>query len=564
MEMASDTLLEQDYSSAPQLDEPSPAEVSLIQVDWFWLAIAGVAPLLALSPLLLVQAFRVWDLAHYRFAPLAILAAISLTVIHFRPAAPDRKRFLLAVIAVISGCFLSLLAVGFFLPTLAHVAIVVILFGWLVGQMGETRISRILSIVLIAAVTIPLPYGWDYDLMRSCQNVAADWTSGSLDAIGVLHLPQPGVLLSRFFLLPISRIAGGPDSIFFLFGFAAVLISARRHGWIASIVLLMSVPLWIILYSTLSQTILGCIGNAWESPESPLPFLLVRVLTFPTILLSMLLFDVSLQGLLRPANWSTYAEEEWLEEDEKLRRTEAIAPTETLSLARFGVGSASAAALLAGILAALMIATHRQAAFGVDRSNAANLQTVSRFDALPAEIAQWEQVDFAERLRRNRDNISTQVLEWSYKRGLDQMILSLNFATPMPEVLAFYNSLGWRSVDAAGKSGGEASSALPNDATFNITPMQNALGAEARLLASNIGVDGEFFLPRQLGDDSGVFTSIFAKLNPVKNDVDSSLFQFQMFHQTIGRQPAVNVEMDKVFQQLRAKIAQEMSKPNRP
>ncbi len=569
MELASEEL----ETTLEPTDLPTGQETVIEEapLDFQWLTFIGVLPLLGLLPLLFVQAVMLWSRPHYHFAPVAILAAIGLVAIHFRVAAPDRKRFMTGLGIATMASVLAIVSVVFFLPTLAQVAATLVVFGWLLGQLGETRTSRILAIAMLIGCTIPLPYGWDMGLIRWLQGVAANWTSASLDALGILHLREGQIIFSRFFQLPITRVAGGVDSVFLLAGLAFFMIAARRHGKLAAIILLLSIPLWAISYGVVSQVILAIYGDSQADVTASLPFLAVRLLVLAIICISVILFDFGLVASLRPDHWESNAEDEWLEDEATLLAKPATAPLEKQGQARLIAMTIAASTLLAGIFATGMIATHTEAAFRVEGVNVAKLTQIAAADALPEQVQDWTRTEYAIETMPLQNGLLVPAFVWKYTSGVEQIRFALQAGSGSGNPIELYIRDGWQADDfrappeTANKA--SASAADPGDSTSEAGPtkreiaqklevlgaktLKNAVGEQAILLTAIIDTAGK---PRPVSEagvkGNDAWDTIFSKLSDARDNSVADAFEVHYLFMGLSGSDNLNPAAISVFEEL--------------
>jgi hypothetical protein len=521
-------------------------------MDSFWLTFLGVVPLLGLAPLMAVEALRIWDRPHYRFAPLAFLAAIALIAVNFRDARPDRKRFLVATIIGTIGCLLGLCSIWFFMPQLAHLSLAIVLYGWLLGQLGETRWSRILALVSLIVVTIPWPFHLDISAMRTLQAAAAKCTSYALDALGVMHLLSGTAISGRYFTIPTTRVAGGPDSFFLFLGLATIFIAARRHGVLATLLLLASVPIWSITYGVISQTVLGIYGNSFIASGHELPFLWVRAIVFVVVVISFVLFEIGLLGLTRPAKWSRLVDDEWLIEDEIMRYRPPIDYTVNQTISRSLSLPLSSILLLAGLSSALMIARYYDNAFASSRSSLQAANEIGNAAALPAQVGDWKRSDFWIDTNLSSSGSVVPQFHWRYTRGLENVTLALTLGTTQLSPIDAYQQQKWRVVEEADAGSNEVQ--LP----YQLVQLRNSLGGQAFLMLSDINIAGEV-VPASLAEKQGdsPWRSIFTKLASDNKAQNRHVFEAEAFYPAIAEQKQVDSAAASLVTALLQAVAQQ-------
>ncbi len=508
-----------------------------------WLAAAGIVPLLGLAPMLLVEAFRIWDRPHYRFAPLPLFVFLVLLGLHFRSAQASKSRQAFATGSVLAGMLLGLVSIYFFMPTLAHAALTFTLLGWLSGQWGTTRMSRIVSMIALIAVTIPLPFNLDVAIIRNLQVLASYWTSAALDTFGVHHFLSGGVLSGRYFDIQILRVGGGTDSVFFLLGLACILIAVRRHGWLGTVLLLASIPLWSVVYGTISQSAIGLYGDSLDTYAEELPFSVVRATCFAVVFISIILFDIGLVAAVRPSQWSKLAEGEWLNEDEQLTLASDLKvgnPTaNTLLIA------GSSVMLIAGLASAWLIASNYSQARGERVVSLVPRELITAQSTLPTQVAEWTQTDYRSVISRSGTSLEYQ---WIYSRGLEQVQFVL---TPASTRMAPWTGVqGWRI------SGGPIEQQSTNN-LFSVTNMEDPNGNSAVLLSSIISVTGQ--VERAMAEDFEVaspWRSIFTKLSDESHKSKDDDYIASAFFASIARQEKLDPAVANLVSTLLQSISQ--------
>ncbi len=541
---------------------PTTVEPGSIQssegIDGFWVTFAAVLPLLGLLPMLFVEAIFLWNRAHYRYVPLALLALLTLIFLHFRPAAPDKTRVMAgAILTGLAGLF-GVASVYFFIPTLAHLAVTLLLCGWLLGQLGETRISRVLALTLLLASTIPLPWGLDTATIGRLQDVAGGWTSGALDAMGILHLHEGQWINSRFFQLPTTRVGGGPDSVFLLFSFAAILVAARRHGTLAAAIMLLSVPLWFLCYGTLSQLILAVYADGQQVTAPDLPVLPVRIGVLILVGVAMILFDVATSSLLRPAAWSSSVEDQWLEEEETLAKKPPITETSKVPFCRFISIPAAAAMFLSGLLATYMIATNSDTALSSTAIPIASLANIAVADTLPESLQEWQRSDYQASMVQVKDGGIAPVFDWKYVRGLDRVEFVLNVGQKPPALISDYEQQGWRVVASPGNEQ-EAGQVVqtPSGVPYRFASLRNSIGQRAFILASEVSTDGQITAgDAQATEESSTFETIFSKLSKDEEQTQRVAFHAHLIHIAVSDLATLPPDVAQIYEQLVARISQ--------
>jgi hypothetical protein len=523
------------------------------QLDSFWLTVVAVLPFLGLLPLMVIQTYHLITTGHYRFAPLVWFAAVIIIAVNFRLAKPTRERFWIAATLCLTGCLIGLVAIWFFSPPLAQLALAITIMGWLLGQLGETQWTRILAISSLFIVTIPPPFLVDVSAIRMLQSFGASWTSSALDAFGILHLldadnaAEVVSIKSRYFSLPISAVGGGLDSCFLLLGLAAVCLAARRHGYAATIVLLLSVPVWSLVYITCTETTLAIYGNAMEDAKLNLPIMTVRIIWLAIVLMLIVLFDIGLVAFTRSKTW--LSQDDWLIDEDKLIDKPAIAASYSQPLARFGSLPVSIALLLAGIVSAWLIARNYQAAIGLGVIPYSMARDIAAEDAVPETVGNWNRVAYGELPDISRDGKFIAKYAWLLERDPEHIRLTATNGESQDNLLERMLNQKWR-VDA------NASDRVIEfeNVRLNVTMLREQSGQQAFVVRTKIRADGSIDASESV-TQATIPTNIFEKLGKPALAKDATAFQIEAFYPTIAEQR----QLDQPTVEYLARIVQNIS-----
>lgn len=211
---------------------------------WTWATL--VLPLLALSPLLAIQASGLMQKPHLQFFPLAILGAAYFLRPNAEPdsEAASRSGLISLWIGAILLCIAALILVS---PWLAHVCFVVMVGVWALGARPNLSVLRVVGICGLIAVTLPPPFGWDQVLVQALQAISSVVCSRLMDITGILHVRRGNIIEIASKPLFIEEACSGVDSQYALMAVAGVLLLLGRAGLIVSLLTIVTVPIWAIL-----------------------------------------------------------------------------------------------------------------------------------------------------------------------------------------------------------------------------------------------------------------------------------------------------------------------------
>ena len=213
---------------------------------WDWCCL--VLPLVALSPLLYLQATFLWSKQHLQFFPLAFLAAgwfIRTEGVSFLALSKRRTRTSIFLWAV--GLFCCCGAILLFSSWAAHMALIVLVFAWCLGKFANLTTLRILGICGLLSVALPPPNNRDQILVRSLQSLSTNVSSWLMDITNILHVQSGNVIDIESKSLFVEEACSGVDSQYALMAVAGTLLLVGRAGLFVSLVTIVTVPLWAIL-----------------------------------------------------------------------------------------------------------------------------------------------------------------------------------------------------------------------------------------------------------------------------------------------------------------------------
>ena len=215
---------------------------------WDWYAL--ILPLVAISPLLYLQSIFLMEKEHLQFFPLAF-AAVGWFFYHEGFLSPRtttslfRSRF--AFVFSSLGIVLSGLSLFSISPWLAHLSVVVLIFGWAFGRFSSLSPLRVLGICGLILVTVPAPAGWDHILVQQLQSLSSTICSELMNITGILHVKRGNIIEILSKPLFVEEACSGVDSQYALMAVAGILLLIGRSSLIVSLITIVTVPIWAIL-----------------------------------------------------------------------------------------------------------------------------------------------------------------------------------------------------------------------------------------------------------------------------------------------------------------------------
>jgi|694.fasta_scaffold64651_4 exosortase len=213
-----------------------------------WDAFSLVIPAIALSPLLYSQGTFLWGKQHLQFFPLAIAAVCYFFATEWDPAVAVEPRKQ-AYAKILSWLVMALVAVSSLLYSswVAHATMVIALFTWALGRVGNLSLLRLIGICGLVAITIPFPFGGDQALIEWLQKASSLACSRMMDVLGIVHVRSGNIMEIAAKPLFVEEACSGVDSQYALMAVAGVLLLIGRASLWVSMATIVTVPIWAIL-----------------------------------------------------------------------------------------------------------------------------------------------------------------------------------------------------------------------------------------------------------------------------------------------------------------------------
>lgn len=220
----------------------------------FWDIYLGLMPILAVGPLMFVQAERLWHHPSAQLVPM--LWVLTALLIFFRcrgTVTKHRARILVSITANALALSILTYAIATWSSNWAHISTAIFLAAWGLGRCSVRSWPEPVAWGLALAVTIPIPLV-SISLDDWLTNQAATFLSITLDNLGIYHQLEAG-----YFKFSIGQIAvtsaGSPKlGVHLLICLSALWCWLNQRSLIHSLLLMASVPacLAISRYCTLA------------------------------------------------------------------------------------------------------------------------------------------------------------------------------------------------------------------------------------------------------------------------------------------------------------------------
>lgn len=233
-------------------------------------AVALVAAGAAYAPLLTAYGRELWELPHYQFFPLALAAAAYFGWQRVRAAVaeqpfvpgPAAGLFVLAVIAwgLLAG------AIVLESPWLAAVSAWWLVLAAAVGLGGGRLVAALGPSLMLLALAVRLPLNLDLQLVLRLQGCTVWWASGVLDLLKVIHSVDGHVISISDRPLLVEQACSGINSLYSAVACTLLLIVAAGRRFWPAVLLLASVPFWVVLANTGRVVAVAWLNDRWQIP----------------------------------------------------------------------------------------------------------------------------------------------------------------------------------------------------------------------------------------------------------------------------------------------------------
>jgi exosortase len=420
---------------------------SLTKIDWIFLV-----AVVAMLPLLYIEAQLLWLNRHFQFFPIAHLATLLFLFFHGKTDGrmwPVRYRVGIAVFTL--AIILALVSTLLFSPWLAQLAAIVLLTGWLLLRFLGNKASEIVTWILPLIVCLPLPSGIDGRLVRRIQILSSRSASDLLDVLGLPHLLTGNVITIKSKPLFIDETCSGADSLYALAAVATIIIAFNRLSLISSVLLLISVPLWAWAGNLTRLTVIAIMLDRFEVDLSyGWAHTLLGLLIFAGAFLGLLSMSEMIGQIFKkvpfnPKNTNHSKFNQfynllvgWPNSRPDARQANPTADTQS-NAAEVPVSKKYAMGLIVGALFVLFFSIHgwlRGPLIGRTPDNYLHIdyeqvEAAFRQDDLPSDLNGMTFVDFEIHHRPNSKLFYGEYsTTWTYLRNSQKIIISLDFPFP--------------------------------------------------------------------------------------------------------------------------------------
>lgn len=466
------------------------------------LKIAAALVACGFAPLLFVHFWGLLARPHYQFVALLPVAVWLLVSEREQDAQPDWRGKFLVLIGLAAGLGGLFYATKVWSPWLAMAAAIVALPSvlWMFG--GVDHFRRWLPAWVMSWIALPLPFGWDEDLIVWLRTLTTRMSSGVLDQFGIPHQTYGNVVELPLKSLFIADACSGIHSLYVLLGAALFLGLWLRRGWL-HLVLLLGATCLLVLIENVSRIVAVVLAFNFQMDLSTgTNHTLLGFVLFVVSLVLLLSFDRLIHFVVSGSEFSL---ESLL--DGRPQELGSVAPLAALVLAFCFVP-------LGGYQLYAMPTRVTRWENLVEQDIA-----LPEFGAegLPEKIGQFERTAFDVLKRVHGDPFGQASQQWTYEAGDTLIRVSVDYPYQgIHDLCVCYEQIGWTL---------DAKQVLQPEQLQALDPSVQAPVSMARLTRN---LDGESLLLSSLCDLQGREVAVIKSLAR-GNEAERAARRFESF-----------------------------------
>ena len=413
----------------------------------------------AWAPFLLWHFSHLWALPQYQYFPFVFVGGAFLVWQRLKDAGTP-----------VPGSWL--VAWGLALPGLAGLLVAVVLnSNWLgvvslllvlpaaIYRIGGIALTRLLLPVwLFFWLVVRLPLRYDNDLVLGLQRLTARLSSDVLDLLGVIHHMSGTVVELPGQQLMVEEACSGVHSLFSAACFTFFLILWWRAPVLRAVLLLATVPFWVVLANVLRVVTVTVAVDRWDVHlEEGWRHELLGLMVFAVAILLILSSDQFLRFLLGGTRGERLREQ-------KAREQQLAEPGEatwgqalTLKYCSRSLASIPlcvlAVILASGQMGLCLVRAAQPAPFKF--SGFTLIESITA-QAMPESWEDWKQVDFQTEHRNPGSAYGEYSQLWTYDTSTAQVLASCDYPFPeWHELSDCYINNGWQAKGRTVRTFGE-------------------------------------------------------------------------------------------------------------
>ncbi len=534
------------------------------QIGWF--ALGCLLPITGMIPFLCLHGIRLWNQAHLRAVPIAIVASLALLLARCQRGRPSRLRTVVITCVIVAGVLLSIVGAYRLSPWLVATSAILVWTGWGLGAFGQTHWGRVIGVCSLSWFAVPLPMGYDPWLNQKLESLSAWMCNGLLDAFAIPNVRESVVITTVGQRIPFDDWFLGLDGLYSLLAVTVFLAILSRRSLAVSLASLIMVPLWM----TIGMSIRGWVMVLWfQNPgdaNAGMANLLIACLMFGSEVVMIWLSMLSIAAMLAPIENETHSSPA----TNLFNRIVQFPPSgPTRAYARlwypqaiFGLlGTVGLIGLGVGIVAAVEVYRHISMFLPPPHIAVALADRFPGESSLPATIGRFQKVSFENVVLSPLDVRGRHAHHWRYTDGENTLSLSLEFPfrdwVPMNEFpVQTYWKLDQREQTLVELSNGGQGTV--GELMFNAPG-----GAQARVWYGYFGATGCLTLGDQTSASLGTTAkNLIALRNQLPSDLPPISCRVRMLLETV-RSPSQETlsVVERAFLQILQELESESRSP---
>jgi exosortase len=465
--------------------------------------ILAVLALLGLSPLMVLEGRNLWQQEHLQFYPLAWSAAVYFLWTHIgRSQQQTRLRRVVAIAAACAAAVVGLGAAWYFSPWLAHLS-AILWFAFLAFlQCARAPMGSILAMIGLLAITLPLPFNLDNELILWLQQLSTWATAALMDGLGIPYSRQGTILQLEDKRLFVEEACSGVTSMYSLAAIALGLSLLQQSSGKVTLMSLLTIPLWSGLGNFLR---LATIVVAWHYFQVDLTHgiwhTILGAATFAIAALGWMLSALLLQIFEAPipVDRNDLQENQWIAWFNRKPRTfpeeNVAAPGAAFQIALGAIGLLAVGLLAAAIPTGWLTFQTLLNDLRAPRITEQDERFFPGEEGMPERLkVEARRVRFQEEKRERTSIFGSYSRTWTYRMaGGHLLTASLDFPfTGWQRLYVCYENTGWEVT------GYDLMEADPGDQGWPWVEMKlkNKYGQHGRVLFCFLDELGQHYIPK--------------------------------------------------------------------
>ncbi|MCS6976919.1 MAG: exosortase U [Gemmatales bacterium] len=399
-----------------------------------------VALAAVILPWLGVIGGHLWARPHYQVMPLVLLGVAVVAASRW-PGLGQLQPGAWRIVLVGFAVAVPALAVAFaaYSPVLGGAGLLVMMVAGVYGLGGWKLLRAMFPALVLIALMVPLPFGFDQRLVQSLQRVTTDWSSHLLDLFGVEHAVSGNVIQIPGKDLFVEQACSGVHSFFTILAATLFYVLWQRRPTLHVLLLLGAAAGWVLVGNAIRAAFLAYAFQRWNADLlTGWKHLAVGFAVFFVTLFLVLSTDALLRFL-------------WQSPRSPSDPERSQSPTRLPDLTRTWLGWLPVPLVL-GALALFQFGFVGIEARDTGRPAAEFEAALHQLDAdlFPKQWAGWERKDFVVESREVSSEFGANSRAWMWAMPEGRAVISADFVfSDWHDLRVCYRSTGW-SIEEAG------------------------------------------------------------------------------------------------------------------